>query len=386
MAQCRQPERDKSKGERSGFCHSSCPAFARPCGSGGKSLTSSPFSSTEAFRQHFGDGLDRLLREYDELGTFVLVLANAHFDVDLWRRLRTPLTAKFNQLSAELNRSSPIGLMLDDAGDDLRVFRQLMSMGLARLSDHEQRREGPWELQFNPLRALRPPRMAEAVIGDISAPFDVAGFNFNKPFLRKEILWEGWLCGRNSTLFFNKFPFVELHGLLVPERRRGWPQLLQRGDNDYLWRLTEVLAETLQGVGFGYNSYGACASVNHLHFQMFQRKEHLPVADPDWQHNGGSREYPLPCHVFDDAGRAWRFVCKLHATETSYNLVYLPGRLYCLPRRRQGEDLHAPWSSGFAWYDLAGGFTLFDQAHYQRLQQHDLAAALAQLEMALPFR
>ena len=189
-------------------------------------------------------------------------------------------------------------LILDDAEDDLQVFRRLLAVGFGESLVKVCRRAGPWELQFNPLRSFRPPRMTQKVIPHISAPYDAVGFNFNKPFLRKEILWQGWLCGRDAALFYNKFPFVDLHGLLVPEPRAGLSQLLRQQDNEYLWQLTETLARTLPGVGFGYNSLGACASVNHLHFQMFQRARALPVASPDWRHNGGDREYPLSCWSF----------------------------------------------------------------------------------------
>ena len=345
-------------------------------------LIPAPFASHEAFRQSFSNGLSQLLADYDELGTYILVLANAHFDPQLWRQLEPALQAKFKQLAGDLRRRSHLGLVLDDAKDDLQVFRRLLDMGLEGLDDNEQRRLGPWELQFNPLRALRPPRMAEAVIRGISAPFNPERFNFNKPFLRKEILWEGRICGRHSALFYNKFPFVELHGLLVPERRHGLPQLLRREDNDYLWRLTESLSRTLPGIGFGYNSYGACASVNHLHFQMFQRSHPLPLTAAQWRHNGGQQDYPLDCKVFNNAGASWLCISELQRIRTSYNLVYLPGRLYCLPRRRQDECGHADWSSCLAWYDLAGGFTTFNRQDYRRIEQRDLESELSRLAIA----
>jgi hypothetical protein len=346
-------------------------------------LIASPFVSSDAFREHFSSGLGRLLDAYDELGIYILVLANAHFDAELWSGLRPAIEAKFNQLAADLRYRNALGLVLDDAEDDLLVFRRLVDMGLDGLADNQQRNVGPWELQFNPLRALRPSRMANQVTHGISVPFDPESFNFNKPFLRKEILWEGWLCGRSSTLFYNKFPFVELHGLMVPGRRNGLPQLLRREDNDYLWRLTELLSRTMSGVGFGYNSYGASASVNHLHFQMFQRRDPLPLESSEWRHNGGQRSYPLHCHVFCDAARSWRFISELHRKQISYNLIYLPGRLYCLPRQKQGAVAHASWSSGPAWYDLAGGFTTFGRHDFQRLQQQDLEQELARLAIAI---
>ncbi len=347
-------------------------------------MKDSPLRSSAAFRHAFSEGLASLLRDYNELGVYILVMANACFDPLLWSRLETVLQRRFAELADDLRERRRAGLMLDDAVDDLRVFEQMMAVGLEQLSATEFRRCGPWELQFNPLRAFRPPRAAGTAISGIHAPFDPDRFNFNRPFLRKEIFWQGQLAGRKTALFYNKFPFVSLHGLLVPEPAQGRQQLLSQADNDYLWRVTETLAATLPGVGFGYNSYGANASVNHLHFQIFQRQQPLPIADHCWRHNGGQLDYPLDCHVCADAAASWRLIRQLHEREISYNLVCLPGRIYCIPRRRQDRCQHGSWAAGFAWYETAGGFTAFDRSTFAELDQQRLAAALAQLRIDLP--
>ena len=69
----------------------------------------------------------------------------------------------------------------------------------------------------------------------------------------------------------------------------------------------------------------------------------------------------------------------LHGSDISYNLIYLPGRLYCLPRRRQGTYHHSSWASGFAWYETAGGFTTFDRHQFGIIGQQELEAELALL-------
>jgi len=33
-------------------------------------------------------------------------------------------------------------------------------------------------------------------------------------------------------------------------------------------------------------------------------------------------------------------------------------------RRNQGSYTHAPWTAGFAWYELAGGVTAFNRQDY----------------------
>ncbi|MCP3868371.1 MAG: hypothetical protein GY703_09805 [Gammaproteobacteria bacterium] len=344
-------------------------------------MTPLPFSSPAALRRSFEAGLSRLLTDYDELGTYILVLANAAYDKQLWAALGESLGYRFEQFASNMSGHSTSGLVLDDAMADLHVFRQLLKVGFDRLSTTEFRQVGPWELQYNQLRSFRPPRLNGKQVSGITIPFDHAGFHFNKLFLRKEILWQGYLQGRRAALFYNKYPFVELHGLLVPEPRRELPQLLTEEDNDYLWRLTTGFSMDLPGVGFGYNSYGACASVNQLHFQMYHRDSPLPVSNCCWRHNGGTLEFPVPCHRFDCRGDTWRFIDRLHKRQISYNMLYLPGHAYCLPRRKQGSYASAPWIKGLAWYELAGGFTLFDKAVFKRLERIELESELARLSL-----
>jgi hypothetical protein len=337
----------------------------------------SPFASLPHFRDTFNDSLGRLLREYDELGAFILVLANAAFDPQVGELLAAPLSRKFHRFAAALRGRHPCGLVLDDAGDDYEVFVRLMAIGFDGLPPVEQRQAGDWELQFNRLRSFRPPRLAGGRVAGITAPFNPDGFHFDKPFLRKEIFWSGWLCGRNAALFYNKYPFVPLHGILVPEPRQRRAQLLEQDDHDYLWRVSQTLAETLPGVGLGYNSFGSFASVNHFHVQTFIREHPLPVALGRWRHNGGTDSYPAECFRFDGPGPAWACLQELHRAQRPYNLIYLPGVIYCLPRAPQGEYPVPGWSGGFAWYEMAGGFSVAEREAYQLLDDATLRREMA---------
>ena len=338
------------------------------------------FQSEDALRQAFLAGLGELL-EHDSSGTFILVLANAVYDPQVRARLEGPLRARFEALAGHYRDCLRAGRDPAAPADDLAVFLKLMAIGFDDLQPAEARRAGPWELQFNPVRALRPARMSGARPEGIHRPFDPDGFHFNKPFLRKEVFWSGELAGRPVELLYNKFPFAPLHGLLVPERQAERPQYLDRAMHGYAWQVADALGASLPGVGLGYNSYGACASVNHLHFQMFVRAEPLPVAAPEWRHNGGDRPYPTACRVFDDPEAAWTFLEALHEREAPYNLVYQPGRLYCLPRRGQAEVAHAPWLGGMAWAEAAGSITTFSRADFDGL---DVAAIETELERLRP--
>lgn len=338
-----------------------------------------PFTDPETFRRTFVDGLERMLQD-EGLGVFILVLANATFDKAIHHRLRDRLAGRFELLARRYRVAGAAGEILPDAPDDRAVFERLLALGFDRLELARFRQAGPWQLQYNQLRSFRPPRMSQAVIDSLCKPFDDTGFHFNKPFLNKEILWQGELLGRDCRLLYNKFPFAPLHGLLVVDPAGEKPQFLGEADHDYVWRLTEALGERLPGWGFGYNAYGAYASVNHQHLQSYlDDGAGYPVESARWRHNGGDEAYPLACRRFEEAAGAWAFIDALHRANTPYNLLYRPGRLFVTPRVFQGSYRHAPWTGGFAWAELAGACTLFDEGDFLRLGEEDISTEMHRL-------
>lgn len=340
------------------------------------------FHSEAAFRGQFAEGLVRLLAE-PSLGSYILALANAHFDPAIQSAPGTALEQVFARQFEVLERARDNGTLPELPPDDLEVFDKLRDMGLAALPEVGYRRVGPWELQFNALRALRPPRAAGDRVDTLYQPFNPRGFQFNKPFLRKETLWAGELHGKTVDLLYNKFPFIPAHGLLVPERERELPQWLEPEHHAWLWELGERFGSRLPGLGFGYNARGAHASVNHLHFQFFIRQAPLPVESAHWQHNGGPTPYPLACQCFSDPDSARDFLAHLHARNHAYNLLYRPGRLYCLPRLMQGHYHRADWNAGFAWHEVCGGILLFQAQAFAGLSEADIAEELAALNSKL---
>jgi len=337
-----------------------------------------PFESPQQLQAAFVDGLQQML-DAPGLGAYILVLANASFDAAIFSRLREPLRQGFDRHAARIREAFADGQEVDDAADDLLVFLKLMALGFDRITGTEQRRVGDWELQFNLLRAFRPKRMSGGVAADMQVPFNADGFHFNKPFLRPETFWSGHLHGHTVDLLYNKFPFVESHGLLVPDRERCQPQFLNQEYHQFAWRLTAELGDTLPGLGFAYNSYGAFASVNHLHLQMFLRRQPLPVMEPHWRHNGGNDDYPATCRVFDQASDAWAYIDSLHQQVQPYNLLYLPGRVLCVPRARQGDYQPPNWTAGFAWYEVFGGAIAFNRGDYQALNGDTISSELARV-------
>lgn len=336
-------------------------------------------TSATTLRSEFIAGLDRMLAE-PELGAFVLVLANAVYDPAIHAELETKLWRRFDEHAANYRELLRNARPLPDAPDDVLVFLKLMAVGRDGVSFNQARLAGPWQVQFNQVRAFRPPRMANAVVTELHKPFQADRFHFNKPFLRKEILWDGDLLGRQVRLLYNKFPFAPLHGLLVIDPERNHPQFLRAEDHGYLWRMLSELGEGMPGIGLGYNAYGAFASVNHQHLQSYVRdQDNYPIEDDLWSHNGGGRDYPVSCQRFDDRDDAWAAIAELHGTNRTYNLLYRPGRLYLTQRAFQGSYQHAPWTGGFAWSELAGSVTTFNREDFERLDDELISAELAKL-------
>ncbi|MCA1977644.1 MAG: hypothetical protein LDL19_00255 [Thiobacillus sp.] len=334
-----------------------------------------PFDSSAALEQGFADGLAALLAAHRGLGVYILVLANAAYDPALWARLAPVLAERHAELAAAVAATLLRGGTLAEPDDDVMVFLKLNLIGFERLGRMESRRAGPWQVLFNPLRALRPPRASSVRFEGLLRPFDPAGFHFNKPFLAREVLWSGTLGGASARLLYNKFPFARLHGLLVPEPERCLPQRLTPELHAWAWEL--CARSKLPGLRLGYNSLGAGASVNHLHFQSFVPAGPLPIDNPLFTHNGGSRPYPLPCHRHTRRDAAWQQIERLHQHNQPYNLVYSPAGLILVPRIPQDSDRLASTCRTYGWSEMAGVVTRFSRDPYASLDTAGYEAELA---------
>lgn len=339
----------------------------------------SPFASLTALEQPFIDGLAAMLARHRDLGVHILVLANAAYDPQVWTPLAPALAARHTELAFVITDTLRNGERPSGPDDDLLVFLKLLAIGFADLATMESRCVGPWKVMFNPIRALRPPRNSDVKFENLLCPFDPAGFHFNRPFLGKEIFWEGELAGRPVRMLYNKFPFARLHGLLVPDALRETPQFLSPELHQWAW---SVCAESgVPGLCLGYNSYGAGASVNHLHFQSFVQPVPLPVQDPFFTHNGGNHPYPVHSLRFSDAADAWAELHRLHRNNTPYNLIYSKDCMHLVARVSQASgQLSAPCRS-YGWSEMAGAVTLFSREAYEGFTATKFEAELANFEL-----
>jgi diadenosine tetraphosphate (Ap4A) HIT family hydrolase len=329
------------------------------------------FSSSNEYKKIFNDGLIQLSSD-ESLGTFILAMANATFDEEIYRLTKESLQANFSQLKLKYIDCFTQGKKLNEVDEDLLVFLKMVCVGFEKLQTTVFRNESDWELQFNHVRGFKPNRITQQKIDGLVLPFSAAGFNFNKPFMAKERLWEGEHRNVKLSLYYNKYPFAHYHTLLVPEREKQYPQFLELSQHNMMWDFLESVGRNIKGIGVGYNSRGAFSSVNHLHFQLFIRDKALPVTASKWQHNGGNEKYPSACNVFNSYKESEQFIEHLHETNTAYNLLYFPGRVYCFPRKVQGSYHHAQWTPGFSWYELAGGLLTANNDSYRTLTETDI--------------
>jgi diadenosine tetraphosphate (Ap4A) HIT family hydrolase len=340
------------------------------------------FSNKESFRQSFEQGLVKLL-DYDELGVFILVLANSSFDLHVHNYTEQALLTKYHQLCRYYRHAIKEGQQLQDPEDDLLVFFKLLAISIDNIRQTEFRNEETWEMQFNHLRSMKPARVGNHKVCIIQLDYDADGFNFNKPFMQKEIFWDGELLGKPLSIFYNKFPFVRFHSLLVPDKEAEINQFLTPQYHQYIWDVAKYLSATLPGLGIAYNSYGAFCSVNHLHFHLFIKEHPLPIMNHKWKHNGGEIDYPLQCKVFTDHQTAWEFIDKLHHQHIAYNLIYQQNNLYCIVRKHQCQTELPTWSGGIGWYEVSGGFTTFNHDDFKQMKENELNNTLSALKIDL---
>ncbi len=322
------------------------------------------------FKKLFVSKLKAMLSD-DELGAFILVLANSHQDAFLKNELDADLKSIFIELKNRFTAGA-----IDAAPDDADVFRQLLELDIDDIPLWQNKAIGAWEVVYNPMRQMRPARASSQVLDSIDQPFDENSFHFNKPFLKPEVLWEGVFDGLKSRVLYNKFPFSDYHLLIVLSPEGGSQQLLTKETHEYAFSLVQDMNKILPGFGIGFNSLAAGASVNHFHFQGFVREQAFPIEDKQWQHNGGETLYPLMVKRFTDTGSSWEYIEQLTGNDVAFNCLYRNNACYVVPRKYLGSVELPEWLTGAGWIDVAGVVTVSDEATFSALDEPSVSQAL----------
>ncbi|KAJ6638106.1 GDP-D-glucose phosphorylase 1 [Pseudolycoriella hygida] len=142
-------------------------------------------------------------------------------------------------------------------------------------------------VEFNPDRTTL--RRKPQTITSIVPTFNESEFNFNK-INQKEILFNVKLRHSEApvTFLINNSPLTKYHTLLVPRLNENLPQLLTRESIAFAIELLHSLNDNYFRIG--YNSPGAFASVNHLHFHLMYIEQRLFIDDVEF--------YRLVKHIY----------------------------------------------------------------------------------------
>jgi diadenosine tetraphosphate (Ap4A) HIT family hydrolase len=310
-------------------------------------------------RQQFQQGLEKLIAAPElSVSRLVLVAINAIIlhDAQLLSRVMQ---------KAQLYLDAPQSDEEDQAV--LRFIAQAPDP--LNLIHYRQTPEG-WQLQLNELRAHRPGRSASQPATTIHQSFDAAKFNFTH--VPGEVFWTDQQSGTSISYAYNKYPFEPYHTLVIPDPPARREQFLRASDHDLVWKLCQTLGQSEPNIVLAYNALGAYASVNHLHFQMILDGSKLPLLR-------SRTSYPIPIEEYNDPIAGWTRLDHLQQTNQPFNVLYTPGHLLIITRHFQGSYSEPAWTSGFAWYELAGSFIVDGQASFEAIADSQIVNALHQV-------
>lgn len=238
---------------------------------------------------------------------------------------------------------------------------------------------GPFQLQYNFIRGYRPKGAARMVDVPLNKPLDPEDFNFTKPVLQSEKFYSMKIDDIKFDFFFNKYPFAPYHFILVPNKEELHNQYLDpKNDGRIMRAVSKIINNGSFGdsIRLGYNSYGAHASRNHLHWQGFfvgdgweppfeEVIRTMPLESDKiieghhlqnslWIPNSERADESLEAHIQEVNERYQR------GEDIRFNLYYSPQGIAFFPRRSQGNPTYfellqnSPFTTGYAFFEMLG--------------------------------
>ena len=101
-----------------------------------------------------------------------------------------------------------------------------------------------------------------------------------------------------------------------------------------------------------------------------------------WRHNGGNLDYPLTCYRYAEPRQAWLAINAWHEQSIPYNLIYVPGALYAMPRQLQSQIMHSDWTTGFSWIETGGEIIVQDATAFVELGVSDIEQEMHKLNIS----
>ncbi|XP_055599205.1 GDP-D-glucose phosphorylase 1 [Uranotaenia lowii] len=261
------------------------------------------------------------------------------------------------------------------------LFRYRLDVELERMTTGRFR----FLLQLNRKRTTE--RRKPDVIDGLRPNFDPSRFNFTK-VASGEILLELMVGESVVSLLINNSPLTENHVLIVPDRVSCLPQILTESSLNSVIRILVALGDPNYSIG--YNSSGALASVNHLHFHLvylrhpiyIEQVNLIPLANGIFRlddscpargyclvlESGSSREVPR------FVNRLFRIIQTLLEHNVAHNL-YLTRRtpdsalrVFIYPRLRLCENKQiAPFN--VAGFEMSGFVAVGEESIFRRLDE-----------------
>ncbi|MDH5446498.1 MAG: DUF4922 domain-containing protein [Gammaproteobacteria bacterium] len=337
------------------------------------------FSSSTLYTQAFEESLINIL-SYKTANTFILACANFIQHPEMLNYNSSQLKEAFNYIEKDFLECQNNNQVPDGSPDDIQVMNKIIEIGFNNLEPIQSKeieyKNSYFLINYNQLRSFRPERMSTVKNIQLDTNFNASGFHFDKPFLKKETFSAGEINGRHISLLYNKFPFVKYHALLVIDKENHNKQYLTKEYLDYVFSLQNHFHNNLPELVIAYNSLGAGASVNHLHFQVFLETQALPISSNMYKHNGGEMDYPASCLFFSDQNSCWSFIKKLHANNTPYNLLFKNNKIYCLPRNMNHCDHSYLNLSTCGWSEMAGVFNLPNKDSFTAINSDKLTEVM----------
>lgn len=261
--------------------------------------------------------------------------------------------------------------------------------------------EGRFEKHYNYLRGMRPAGDAKKDYVAIDKPYcDSYPSPKVSPFMAadpKESFMSGELDKIKYDLYFNLFPYTPFHFLLVPDKDARHNQFLDVNFLKMAWEFMKTANDPNLRIAF--NSLGAHASINHLHFQCFyvtdawappieaERSELWPL----------KHAISLPASGKKMVENAYELIECIHdkARHTdnkysiAYNLYIKPDGMIILPRAHQLTYVDylngaGSFSTGPAWIEVLGTIIIPDEAKFNSTKDNDIMALYDKISLAKP--
>ncbi|MFA6384998.1 MAG: UPF0489 family protein, partial [Candidatus Omnitrophota bacterium] len=283
----------------------------------------------------------------------------------------------------------------DDRYSDGKAFNYAVGDSLSR-------EEGPYTVTWNPGRARYNANVRKekgAAYGDhrtVYQPFDGSKFNFNTVLERTpfQCLFTTLLPDGPAYILANRNPVKRYSFLLVPDPKKQYPQFL----NIESMRMALAVAAASEGnIYLGFNSRGAWASVDHLHFHgwyrargderfLLERQATYVVAINDNVAVLRPLAYPAGVVVFESehsaslARASMGFIETLQRREIPHNIIMVRNRVYVFPKSNASRT---PTEDVFGFYELAGEMTgAQTEERYERITKQEISVRLSEVTIS----